>query len=183
MPYNRLYSLEDVRRILNASEGRRRPMAQGPGPGPVGHAMTQHTLAREEWFGRRDAGGNPIEADSTILVPPQRMTEFVHEALNSVPGQRALVKLNHPGVSSVRIRSILIRQHADFDIFVVYQPEGQLSFDWASVTPGNGIIFEMFVLVYKLPNSPNEEIHVQTAYPKSFARLDGEEVVLRKPLI
>jgi len=181
MPYNRHFTQQDVARILNESEGRVRPGAKGD-KSPFGHVFAQHTSLRTDFFGRKNAKGKPIKQDTTFLVPPARMVELVHEALNSVPGQRALVELNHPDCKDVVIKSILIRRQTDFDIFINYQPKGgQLSFDWLSTTTGDGFIFQLFVLVYKLPNSTREDIHIQTAYANDFARLQGDEIIRVRP--
>jgi hypothetical protein len=181
MPYNRHFTQQDVARILDASEGRVVPGATGP-QAPIGHVFAQHTNLRTNFFGRKNSGGKPIKQDTTFLVPPARMAELVHEALNSVPGQSQLVALNHPDCKRVEIESILIRRHEDFDIFINYQPKGkQLSFDWLSTTTGDGFIFQLFVLVYKMPNSAREDIHIQTAYANDFARLQGDEIVRVRP--
>jgi hypothetical protein len=177
MAYNRKFTLPDVARILQQSEGRPRPDFTSPNA-PAGHALALHTSARQNVLGR---GGNyQPEADSMFVMPPADMAGFVCEALNSMPGQRALVTLNDPATKRAKIESLVIRKQAKFDIFAVYRPGGgQSSFDWLSTMKGDGFIFLLFVLVCKIPNSATEDIHIQTAYPKDYARLQGEEIILR----
>jgi hypothetical protein len=175
MAYNRVFSHSDVLRILRESEGRPRPDL-GVTDAPKGHSLSLHTTARRDYFGR--GSRTPPQRDSTFLVPPASMATLVQEALNSVPGQRALVKLNHPDYKSTTIESILIKKGVGFDIFTVHRPpEAQSYFDWLSSTNGDGFIVLMFVLVYKIPGSVKDDIHIQTAYPKDYARLQGEEIV------
>lgn len=183
MPYNRRYSMADVAQILRDSEGRARPGTAGANA-KVGHALAQHTNARTAWFGRRNDKGVPIEQDTTFLIPPSEMVGLVHEALNSVPGQIRLAKLNSPQKMRTTIKAILIRRGKGFDIFINHQPDvpgAQLSFDWLSATNGNGFIFQLVVVVDKLPQSPREEIHVHTAYADQFARLQDDDIVAVKP--
>jgi hypothetical protein len=108
---------------------------------------------------------------------------MVHEALNSPSGQRELEKLNRSD-EPVEIRTVVLRQGKDFDIFTVYRPkkEGeQTSFDWLSVTQGDGYIVQIFVLVCKVLNSSEQEIHIQTAFPEDYARTRGDEMVRATP--
>jgi hypothetical protein len=177
MPYNRPYSLDEVVRILDASEQRPRPDIAA-GNGPKGHAISLHTIERPDKFSRP---GNIPEKDSTFLVTRNSLAAIVHEVLNSAPGQRELEKLNGSSQKSAKISSIILRQGQELDIFTVYRPkEGQTSFDWLSTTNGDGYIVQVFVLVYKIPNSTSDEIHIQTAFPKDFARTSGETIVFPK---
>jgi len=171
MIYNRPYELADVARILDASEHRPRPDILS-GTGPKGHAISLHTLERKNLFARDK------QRDSLFLVSRSDLAEIVHEALNSASGQRELEKLNQPNRKAVVIRTVIIRQGSNFDILTLYRPktDEQVSFDWLSTTKGDGYIVQLFVTVYKIPNSAND-IHIQTVYPDHFARISGGEIV------
>lgn len=172
MTYNRSYTLDEVARILDASEHRPRP-DRPSGTGAKGHAVSLHTLERKSAFAR--PGKLPVK-DSTFLVSRNSLVPMVHEALNSPSGQRELEKLNQPSQASVEIRAVILRQGEHFDIFTVYRPkDGQTSFDWLSSTNGDGFIVQVFVLVVKIPNS--SEIHIQTAFPEDYARTSNENIV------
>jgi hypothetical protein len=175
MAYNREYTLQDVVDILNASENRPRP-DMATGTGPRGHAISMHSNERKDKFDR--PGQNIPTRDSTFLVDKYSLATMVHEALNSPTGQRELAKLNQSSTKSVRFSSVVLRRGKDFDIFTVYRPkEGQSYFDWLSVTKGDGYIVEVFVYVVKVPGPSQDEIHVQTAFAKDFARTDGDLIV------
>jgi len=178
MAYDREYTVGDIVRILNASENRLRPDITS-GTGPCGHAIAMHTNERRDKFGR--AGRIPGK-DSTFLVERTGLASILHEAFNSSLGQRNLAKLNSPGQKYVKFTAVVLRRGANFDIFTVYRPPkgGQTSFDWLSVTKGDGFIVEVFVSIFKIPNCPNNDIHIQTAFAKDFARTDGEEIVRPK---
>jgi len=106
---------------------------------------------------------------------------MVQEALNSPTGQRELARLHEPDTNSVKISSVVLRQGKDFDIFTVYRPKGeQMFFDWLSLTKGDGYIIQMFVYVFRLTGSKEDQIHIQTAFPKDFARTDGDSIVFPK---
>jgi hypothetical protein len=122
--------------------------------------------------------------DSTFLVSRNHLAAIVQEALNSDSGQRELEKLNSPACKRVDIRTVILRQGADFDIFTVYRPPvkgQQTSFDWLSTTNGDGYIVQVFVQVYKIPNSTNNEIHIQTAFPEYYARTSGNNIGIVRP--
>ena len=179
MQYNRPYTFNEVLHILNASEHRSRP-DRPSGFGVKGHAISLHTAERENYFAR--PGALPVK-DSTFLISRRSMAEIVHEALNSPLGQRRLEDLNKPEISSVGIRTVILRQGKDgknFDIFTVYRPKevgSQYSFDWLSTTRADGYIVQVFVLVVKVPGSSNAEIHIQTAFPEQYGRTVGNEIV------
>jgi hypothetical protein len=178
MAFDRPYSVEEVQRILSASEHRPRPDVLS-GTGPTGHAISLHTSERLCKFSR--PGGSLPAKDSTFLISRNSLAGIVHEALNSPPGQRELKKLNDPQVKVANIRSIILRQGANFDIFVVYRPktgDPQTSFEWASTRTGDGYIVDLFVQVYKISGATSGEIHIQTAYAKDFARTLGENILL-----
>jgi hypothetical protein len=185
MAYNRPYSVRDVIEILRESEHRPRPDIAS-GTGPKGHAISLHSKERYNKFSRPSQGGGAAylpTADSTFLVDRNSLALMVHEALNSPPGQRALEQLNAPEQKCVAIRSVILRQGADFDVFTVYRPkkEGQTSFDWLSAAKGDGYIVQIFVLVYKIPDSSEEAIHIQTAFPEDYARTLGDSIVRAEP--
>jgi hypothetical protein len=73
MAYNRYYSLQEVVVILSASEHRVRP-----GGGSRGHAISRHTLERQDKFSRP---GHLPQADSTFLVDKNCLSEMVREAV------------------------------------------------------------------------------------------------------
>jgi hypothetical protein len=172
MAYNRYYSLQEVVVILSASEHRVRP-----GGGSRGHAISRHTLERQDKFSRP---GHLPQADSTFLVDKNCLSEMVREALNSPLGQKELEKLNGEK-STVAIRSVILRQGGNFDIFAVYRPrEGQSSFDWASAAKGDGYIIQILVIIDKIPNS-KADIHIHTAYPEDFARTQGDTILRATP--
>ena len=185
MAYNRSYSLQEVVNILNASEGRPRPGVPFD-KAERGHAISLHTQERTDKFARpKKQNGEkahlPSE-DSTFLVDRNGFASMVHEALNSPSGQRELEKLNNSD-EPVRIRSVVLRRGKDFDVFTVYRPKegGQTSFDWLSVAQGDGYIVQIFLLVCKIPNSSEQEIHIQTAYPEDYARTRGDSIFRATP--
>ncbi len=178
MAYNRTYSLQDVVRILNESEHRLRPDITS-GSGPKGHAISMHTLERKNMMAREGHLKEPVK-DSIFLVDRNSLATMVHEALNSPTGQRELARLNEPDTKYVTIESVVLRQGKNFDIFTVYRPKpkGEQSyFDWLSVTKGDGYIVQVFVLVYRIPNSREDDIHIQTAFAKDFARTQGDAII------
>ena len=184
MPYNRPFTLQEVVEVLRASEGRLRPDITS-GAGPKGHAISLHTQERADKFARPSHGGKPAHLpaqDSTFLVDRNCLAAMVHEALNSPSGQQELVKLNGSAIKA-EIRCVVLRQGSDFDVFTVYRPKqgGQTSFDWLSVGKGDGYIVQVFVLVYKIPNSSAEAIHIQTAFPEDYARTQGDAIVRAAP--
>lgn len=177
MAYNRPYSVDEVARILDASEHRHRP-DRSVGQGPKGHAISQHTLERENFFSRST---KLPPKDSVFLINRAALAKLVHEALNSPSGQTKLLELNAPNCESVAIRYVILRQGNDFDIFTVFRPkakESQTSFDWLSTTKGDGFIVQVFVLVVKVPGS-TEVIHIQTVFPEDYARTLNENIVGR----
>ncbi|MCQ8128313.1 hypothetical protein [Methylomonas rivi] len=185
MAYNRSYSLQDTANILNASEGRPRPGVPLT-KAESGHAISLHTRERVDSFSRpKKKNGKDAKLpreDSIFLVDRHSLVSMVHEALNSRSGQSELERLNEPDVSSVEIQSVVLRQGKDFDIFTVYRPKkGQMSFDWASVVKGDGYIVLIYILVCKIPNSSSQEIHIQTAFPKDYARTQGDEIFRDTP--
>jgi hypothetical protein len=175
MNYNRPYSFDEVTQFLIASEHRPRPDLTGPGV-PSGHAISLHTSERKDVFSR--PGAIP-KKDSIFMVARNSLVAMVHEALNSNSGQRELEKLNAPSVKSAKINCVILRQGPGFDIFTVYRPADgkQSSFDWLSTTKGDGFIVQVFVLVYKIPNSPTGALHIQTVFPIDFARTAGDEII------
>ena len=184
MAYNRPYSVQEVVEILAASEGRPRPDI-ADGTGEPGHSFSRHSSERVDKLSRHDADGKTIDqyADSTFLVDRNSLAQVVHDVLNSTAGQAELAKLG--GRKSVEIRSQVVRQGSDLDIFVVYRPQiagDQMSVDWLSAAQGDGCVVDVYVKVYKIPNSPDEGIHIQTAYPKGFLRTQGGAPVRVKPL-
>ena len=185
MTYNRQFTLQEVVEILHASEGRVRPDLTS-GVGPKGHTISLHTQERADKFARPPShDGKPARlpsADSTFLVDRNSLAMMVHEALNSPSGQRELEKLNG-SEQRVEIRSVILRQGKDFDVFTVYRPkkEGQTSFDWLSVGKGDGYIVQVYVNVYKIPNSSEDAIHIQTAFPEDYARTQGDSIVRAEP--
>ncbi|BBU31924.1 hypothetical protein BTHE68_56580 [Burkholderia sp. THE68] len=185
MAYNRTYSLQEVVDILNSSEHRLRPDLTSQN-GPRGHAISMHTEERICMCARPPHNGAPAklpEVDSTLLAGRTSLALLVHEALNSAPGQRELDTLNAPGVNSASIRSVILRQGRDLDVFTVYRPSkpGQTSFDWLSAARGDGCIVTIFVRVYKIPGSRDEAIHIQTAFPLDFATTIGESIARARP--
>jgi hypothetical protein len=165
MAFDRHYSVEEVGRILDASEHRPRPDTQS---GHTGHAISLHTRERKDVFSRPKK-----RKDSLFLVSRNSLAEIVCEALNSTSGQRELEKLNRPKEKVVEIRAVVLRRGEDFDILTVYRPgpkNSQTSFDWLSTTNGDGYIVQVLVVVVKIPNSASEEIHIQTAFPEDSAR-------------
>lgn len=178
MPYNRVYSPEEIHQILCASERRPRPV-KPPGIGKTGHAISMHTAEREDFFSRPGIPSNRLpEKDSILLGSHKHLILAVQEVLNSTPGQIELAKLNHPNKYSVEIQGVILRKGNGFDVFTVYRPEGQQSsFDWLSTHKGDGYIVQMFILVCKLRGSAREEIHIQTAFPEDYARTLGDEIL------
>jgi len=178
MSYNRLYSKEEIHQILCASERRSRP-DKPLDFGKAGHAISLHTVQREDFFSRPGISSDKLpKKDSILLGSRKNLILAVHEILNSIPGQIKLAELNHPDVDSVIIRGVILRNGNGFDIFTVYRPKnGQSSFDWLSSHKGDGYIVQIFILVCKLRNSSRGEIHIQTAYPEDYARTLGDEIL------
>ena len=180
MPYNRHYSKEDIHQIICASERRPRPDIPQH-VAKAGHAISLHTVEREDFFSRPGVSSDKLPAkDSIFLGSRKHLILAVHEILNSIPGQIELKKLDHPDVSSVVIRGVILRKGNGFDIFTVYRPRGtgqQGSFDWLSTHKGDGYIVQVFILVCKLPESIRSEIHIQTAFPEDYARNLGDEIL------
>lgn len=181
MPYDREYSLSETRLILDVSENRQRP-DRPANIARTGHAYSLHTRARSNVFARPAHNNQPANlpaTDSIFFIPRLSLVPIIHEVLNSPPGQRGLRKLNQQSKTHVALRSVILRQGSEFDIFTVFRPSGggQTSFEWLSTTQGDGYIVQVFVLVVKVPGA-NEEIHIQTAYPEDYARTDGDDIVL-----
>ena len=189
MPYNRAYSIDEVTRILEASEHRPKP-----GGAETGHAIRTHTLERRDMFSRPHKKKHDqkkmeekkyVEKDSVFLVDRKYLATVVHEALNSPSGQRELEKLNIPKEKMVVIKTVILRQgkSTDFDIFTVFRwkDEPQTSFDWLSTTPGDGYIAQLYVEIHKVRESRNEGIHIQTVYPREYARTSGDNIIEMRP--
>jgi hypothetical protein len=174
MSYDRPYSIEETKQILDASEHRPRPDSL-PGTGTHGHAISLHTLERQDKWSRI---GRIPKADSIFAISRNSLAPIIYEVLNSPSGQRELKKLNEENRQYVEIRTVILRQSAELEIFTVYRPKGgQSSFDWLSTTNGDGYIVQVFVLVIKIPGSTRHEIHIQTAFPEDYARTRGNEIV------
>ena len=121
-----------------------------------------------------------VPKDDIFGISRNSLVPIIHEVLNSPAGQRELRKLNQKTKLRVQIRSVILRQNADLDIFTVYRPEregAQTYFDWLSTTKGEGYIVQVYVLVIKIPRSSSDGIHIQTAFPEDFARTFGNEIV------
>ena len=180
MSYNRVYSVEDINIILCASEHRPRP-DKPPGIGKKGHALSLHTEERKDFFSRPGVPSSKLpKKDSIFLGSRNSLVMAVHEVMNSIPGQNELAKLNQANVNFVEIRGVILRQGNEFDIFTVYRPRGQgeqTSFDWLSIQKGDGYIVQLCILVFKLPSSKTEDIHIHTAFPEDYARTLGDEIL------
>lgn len=177
MPYDREYSLQETRLILDSSENRPRP-----GKTSTGHAYSMHTRDRKNVFSRPQQNNQPAhlpEKDSIFNIPRLSLVPIIHEVLNSPSGQRGLHKLNQPSKKHITLRSVILRKGSEFDIFTVFRPPegGQMSFEWLSTSNGDGYIVQVLVLVVKVLGTTSEEIHIHTAYPEDYARTLGDDIV------
>lgn len=173
MSFRRNYTLEEIVRMLNASEHRPRPDRSA---GAAGHAASLHTLERKDVFSRPKR-----HKDSIFALDRNGLAGIVHEALNSPPGQAKLAELDDPTCHSAEIRSVVLRKGEDFDIFTIYRPKGketQTFFDWLSTHDGDGFIVQVLVLVVRIPGTSNE-LHIHTAFPEDYARTSGDTIVGR----
>jgi hypothetical protein len=178
MPYDRLYSVNEVERILDASEQH------------GGHSISRHTKeAKDLWVGRRPKGKVPPPKDSIFMVSRTAMIAIVREVLNSPSGQAELGRLNDPNVKKVEISSVVLREGADFDVLTIYRPTVpeekagpvQTYFDWLSTTKGDGFIVQVKVVVFRATYGSNEEIHILTTFPDKYARTHGDRIVGERP--
>ena len=194
MPYDRIYSLQEVADTLYESENR-----DSPTTGMSGHAIGQHGDMRNQIDDKRvknvillpgtleelrtmkpeDGFGDPIEPKKPApkdgkFIRRIDMIRAVHEALNSLGGQQELRKLN--GADSRVSIEMQIVQHKDRIRAAICQHPtintGSKKKPKLVFVPGpafykEGLASRVVVVVEKLP-PPNLEyrIHIQTAYPK-----------------
>lgn len=173
MSFRRNYSLEEVVRMLDASEHRPRPDRAAGAPG---HAASLHTLERRDVFSRPAR-----KKDSIFLLDRTGLAGIVHEAMNSPSGQAKLAELDSAACQSTEIRSVVLRKGTAFDVLTVYRPkekDAQTSFDWLSTTDGDGFIVQVFVLLIKIPGTA-DGLHIHTAFPEDYARTSGDTIVGR----
>lgn len=194
MPYDRIYSMQEVADTLYESESR-----ESPTTGMQGHAVGQHGDMRQDIFDKRvktvillpdtleklrtmkleDGFGDPIEPHKPApkdgkFIRRIDMVRAVHEALNSPGGQQELRKLNG-AESRVTIEMQIVRhkdriraaicQHPTINAGTKKKPK--LVFVAGPAFYKEGFASRVVVVVEKLP-APNPEckIHIQTAYPK-----------------
>ena len=193
MPYDRIYTLSEVGRILYESELRPRPTTGMPG-----HALGQHGDLRDDITDKRfkpvillaatleetramrpeDGVGTPIaphklEPKEGKFLSRKDMILAVHEALNSPGGQQELRKLNG-NVNWVRIAMKLVLNQGKLCAAVCQHPIINMGTKKKS-TPvfvagptfyQEGFVEGIVLIVDKLPDpNPGCDIHIQTAYP------------------
>lgn len=188
MPYDRVYSLDEVHRILYESELRPRPTSLGRG-----HALGQHGDMREDITDWRfkpvillaetleqtramrpeDGVGTPIppykfEPSDGKFLSRKDILKAVHEALNSPGGQAELRKLNGPK-KSVKIEEEIVLNRGKIQGAVCQHPTINPGPNPVFVRPPvtEGTVKRIVVIVDKLPSPERPfDIHVHTAYPK-----------------
>lgn len=188
MPYDRVYTLNDVSRILYESELRPRPTTGMPG-----HALGQHgdlrkditdlryksvillaeTLEQSRAMSPNDGWGTPIaphklEAKDGKFLSRKDAIKAVHEALNSPGGQQELRKLNGTE-KAVKIEQQIVLNQGKLEAVSCQFPTIKKGKNpiFGVPTTHEGTVESVVLIVDKLPD-PNLgcDIHIQTAYPK-----------------
>jgi hypothetical protein len=192
MPYDRIYTLSEVSRILYESELRPRPATGMPG-----HALGQHGDLRDDITDKRfkpvillaatleetramrpeDGVGTPIaphklEPKDGKFLSRKDVIKAVHEALNSPGGQQELRKLNGTA-NSVKIAVKLVLNQGKLRAAVCQHPtintgtkkKPNLVFVTGPTFYQEGFVDRIVLIVDKLPD-PNAgcEIHIQTVW-------------------
>ncbi|MGK4003716.1 RHS repeat-associated core domain-containing protein [Sorangium sp. So ce1036] len=141
--FARQYSLEEVRAMLAASEGRPSPLTGAPG-----HPGSEHVQVPAQGLRQRSCGGKTKTSFSSATT----QARAVHSALNSPQGQASLAQL-------------------DSDPSLVRAPPIRASLPWPvtlsqSANGGRPIRIQsstVTVITDRLPG-PGEELHIQTAF-------------------
>jgi RHS repeat-associated protein len=143
LAFARVYSLDDARSMLGASEGRPSPVSGQPG-----HAQERHAAMPNEALQKRATceGGKRTTYDSR-----ESQARALRDALNSSQGQAKLSQLD----SNATLKRVSMKAPTGAETVRIAQPGGGYI---TRQTSRQGT-----VVVDRLPG-PGENLHVQTAY-------------------